>query len=70
MSFELPVLTGWDKLEWEINVFTLAHRTKLVLVNCEIKVSSTPGGGFNLSRDNCNFRNKLSPLPKLDRDNS
>ena len=68
MSFEL--MTGRDKLEREISVFTLAHRTKLGQDNCGIKVSSTPGGGSNLSRDNCHYRNKLSRLPELGRDNS
>ena len=61
---------GWDKLEREISVFTLAHRTKLGWDNCRIKVSSNPGVGSNLSRDNCHYRNKLSHLPKLGRDNS
>ena len=68
MSFEL--MSGRDKLEREISMFTLAHRTKLGRDNLGIKVSSTPGGGSNLSRDNCHYRNKLSPLPKLGRDNS
>ena len=68
MSFEL--MTGQDKLEREINVFTLAHRTKLGRDNCGIKVSSTPGSGSNLSRDNCHYPNKLSRLPKLGWDNS
>ena len=49
MSFEL--MSGRDKLEREISVFTLAHRTKLGRDNCGIKVSSTPEGGSNLSRD-------------------
>ena len=66
MSFEL--LTGRDKIEREISVFTLAHQTKLGRDNCEIKVSSTPEGGSNLSRDNCHYRNKLSRLPKLGQD--
>ena len=68
MSFEL--ISGRDKLEREISVFTLAHQTKLGRDNWGIKVSSTPGGGSNLSRDNCHYRNKLSSLPKLGRDNS
>ena len=36
MSFEL--MSGQDKLEREISVFTLAHRTKLGQDNCGIKV--------------------------------
>ena len=68
MSFEL--MTGRDKLERQISVFTLSHRAKLGRDNCGIKVSSTPGGGSNLSRDNHHFRNKLSCLPKLGWDNS
>ena len=68
MSFER--MSGRDKLEWEISVFTLAHRTKLGQDNCRIKVSSTPGGGSNLSRDKCHYQNKLSHLPKLGPDNS
>ena len=65
MSFKL--LPGQDKPEREISVFTLAHRTKLGRDNCEIKVSSTPGGS-NLSRDNCHYRNKLFRLHKSGRD--
>ena len=68
MSKEL--MSGWDKLEWEISVLTLAHRTKLGRDNCRIKVSSTPRGCSILSRDNCHYWNKLSRLPKLGRDNS
>ena len=68
MSFDL--MSVQDKLELEISVFTLAHRTKLVRNNCGIKVSSTSGGGSNLSRDNPLYRNKLSRLPKLGQDNS
>ena len=68
MSFEL--MTGRDKQECEISVFTLVHRTKLNQDNCEIKVSSTPGGVSNLSRDNCHYWNKLSHLPKLGVNNS
>ena len=59
-----------DKLESEISVFTLAHRTKLGRDNFEIKVSSTSGGGSNLSRDNSDYRNKLSRSPKSGWDNS
>ena len=68
MSFDL--MSGRDKLEREISVFTLAHRTKFGRNNCGIKVSLTSGGGSNLSRDNAHYRNKLSRLPKLGRDNS
>ena len=68
MSFEL--MSDRDKLEREINVFTLAHRTKLGRDNYRIKVSSTPGGSSYLSWDNCHYQNKLSRFPKLGRDNS
>ena len=75
MSFELMtnlklLRAGRDKLAHEISVFALAHRAKLGRDNCEIKFSSTPGGGSNLSLDNCHYRNKLSRLPKFGRDNS
>ena len=69
MSFEVELMSGRDKLEQEISVFTLAHRTKLGRDNCGIKVSSTPGGCSNLSLDNCHYRNKLSCLPMLGRGN-
>ena len=46
----LDLISGRDKLGWEISVFTLAHQTKLGRDNCGIKVSSTLGGGSNLSR--------------------
>ena len=51
-------------------MFTLAHQTKLGWDNCGIKVSCTPGRGSKLSQDNSHYRNKLSRLPKLVRDNS
>ena len=51
-------------------MFTLSHRAKLGRDNCEIKVSSTPGGGSDLSRDNSDYPNKLSRSSKLGRDNS
>ena len=63
-------MTGQDKLEQDISVFTLAHRTKLGQDNCGIKVSSTPGGGPNSSRDNHNYWNKLFRLAQLGQDNS
>ena len=59
-----------DKLESEISMFTLSHRAKLGRDNCGIKVSSTSGGGSNVSWDNCHYGNKLSRSPKLGRDNS
>ena len=68
MSFDL--MSGRDKLGREISVSTLAHGTKLGRDNCGIKVSSTPGGASNLSRDNSHCQNKLFRLPKLGRDNS
>ena len=60
MSFEL--MSGRDKLEREISVFTLAHRTKLGRDNCGIKVSSTPEAGSNLSRDKAILK-KMSVKP-------
>ena len=44
-------MTGWDKLEREISVFTLAHQIKLGWDNCEIKIIVPPQEVVNLSRN-------------------
>ena len=40
-------IPAMDKLKSKISVLTLSYRAKLGRDNCEIKVSSTSGGGSN-----------------------